>query len=131
MLLLDWYRQYLEIKYNSRKLKNDVVVEEKVCQSCETLRHQLEVANYEKQQILSKLLKEPEPVKETVAPVITRPVRLPWPARKQLLETEDREKARIMRNAPKPDVPPTVADVAELEKDLKVAEDTRTAEGQK
>jgi hypothetical protein len=127
MILLDWYRQYLEIKYNSRKLKNEVVVEEKVCASCETLKQQLEVANYEKAQLLSKILKEPEPVKETQAPTITRPVRLPWPARRQLLETEDREKARLLRNAPKPDA--TATNVAELEKELDVASTER--EGQK
>lgn len=129
--MFNWLREYLNIKYEFReraiRLKKESAQsnieldkEEEICQSCETLRQQLEIANYEKGQLLSKILKEPEVPKETQPPQITRPTRLPWPARRQLLEQEDREKARLIRSAPKPDA--TIADVAELEKDLKVAE---------
>lgn len=127
MFILDWYKQYLEIKYDSRKRKNEVVVEEKVCASCETLKQQLEISNYEKGEILKKLLKEPEPVIDSPPIAVTRPRMIPWHVRKQLLETEDREKAKVLRNAPKP--VETTTDVAELEKELDVATETR--EGQK
>lgn len=128
MFLLEWYKEYLEIKYNSRKLKNEVVVEEKICQSCETLRQQLEFSNYEKTQLLNKLLKEPEPEKVTEAPQITRPRQVPWNVRRQLLEQEDRVKAQRLRNVPKPDAPEIVKEeTAELERELNVAAETREA----
>jgi hypothetical protein len=129
MFLLDWYREYLEIKYNSRKLKNEVVVEEKVCQSCETLRQQLEFSNYEKTQLLNKLLKEPEPEpKPAEAPQITRPRSIPWNVRRQLLEQEDRVKAQRLRDAAKPDSEIAKVSTEDLEKELKIAEQER--EGQ-
>jgi hypothetical protein len=122
MFLLDWYKQYLEIKYNSRKLKNEVVVEEKVCQSCETLKQQLEFSNYEKKQLLAKILKEPEPTPVTEAPQITRPRTVPWHVRRQMLEAEDRVKAQRLREAPKPDSPEVVKEeTAELERELDIA----------
>lgn len=127
MFLLEWYRQYLEIKYNSRKLKNEVVVEEKVCASCETLRQQLEIANYEKTQLLGKILKEPEPVKDAVeGPKISIPRNVPWNIRRQMLEHEDREKAKILRNAPKPEI--INKEIALLEKELDIAQETRETE---
>jgi len=129
MFLLDWYREYLEIKYNSRKLKNEVVVEEKVCQSCETLRQQLEFSNYEKTQLLNKLLKEPEPEpKPAPAPEITRPKSIPWHVRRQLLEAEDRVKAQRLRDVAKPDAEVAKVSTEDLEKELKIAEQER--EGQ-
>jgi hypothetical protein len=134
MFLLDWYERYLEIKYNSRKLKNEVVVEEKVCQSCETLRQQLEFSNYEKTQLLTKILKEPEPEpKPAEAPQITRPRSIPWNVRRQLLEQEDRVKAQRLRNIPKPDSTIAVVkeDTADLEKELEIAGKEREAAGQK
>ena len=135
MFLLDWYERYLEIKYNSRKLKNEVVVEEKVCASCETLRQQLEFSNYEKTQLLNKLLKEPEPEpKQPEAPQITRPRSIPWNVRRQLLEQEDRVKAQRLRSVPKPDSEVTPVSTEDLEKDLKIAEQEREgqdASGQK
>lgn len=128
MFLLDWYEKYLQIKYNSRKLKNEVVVEEKVCQSCETLRQQLEFSNYEKTQLLNKLLKEPEPEPKTEAPQVTRPRSIPWHVRRQLLEQEDRVKAQRLRDVAKPDSEVAKVSTEDLEKDLKVAEQER--EGQ-
>jgi hypothetical protein len=129
MFLLDWYERYLEIKYNSRKLKNEVVVEEKVCQSCETLRQQLEFSNYEKTQLLNKLLKEPE--KEPApaeAPQITRPKSIPWHVRRQLLEQEDRVKAQRIRDAAKPDSEVAKVSTEDLEKELKIAEQERESQ---
>lgn len=127
MFLLDWYRQYLNIKWESRERKNLVVIDEKVCQSCETLKAQLEIANYEKSQLLNKLLKEPEP--EPVAPqppMITRPRQMSWNVRRQLLEQEDRVKAQRLKSVPKPDSPEVAKEsVEDLEKELDLAEQTR------
>lgn len=130
MLLLDWYREWLEIRseFKAKKfeLTREVKQEDTVCQSCETLRNQLEIANYEKRQLLDRLLhtpeKEPERIKapELVAP---RPKTIPWHVRKQMLETEDRAKARALKDAAQPDT--AKVDVSELEKELGIAEKAR------
>ncbi len=110
MFLLKWYREYLTIR------------SERVCEGCEVLRHQLEVSNYEKKQLLDRLLERPEPIIEKPPVAITPPTSLPWRARRQILEAEDREKARAMREAAKPDA--TVS-VEELEKEMNVVEKAR------
>ena len=99
--MFNWYREWIQIRKESR-----------VCESCETLRHQLEVVNFEKKQLLDKLLnpEKPEPVKEPA--LIIPPKGIPWAVRKQMLEQEDREKAKLMREAPKP------VSLEELEKDF-------------
>lgn len=130
MFILDWYKEWLEIrsefKTRSLELKTAVKQEEIICQSCETLKSQLEIANYEKRQLLSRLLEKPEPIEERLTapePQAMRPRAVPWHVKKQMLETEDREKARAMREAPKPDS--EKANVDELERELKVVETAR------
>lgn len=130
MFLLDWYKQYLDIRteFKQKKLELNTVVkkEETVCQSCETLRVQLEIANYEKKQLLDRILEKPEAPPITEPPAITRPKMVPWNVRRQILEQEDREKARALRNAATPDA--AKVDVTELEKELNVAGQEREAQ---
>jgi len=129
MILLDWYQQWLEIRTEFKAKKFELtreVKQEEVCQSCETLRNQLEIANYEKKLLLDRILATPEKEPErTTAPelVAARPRTIPWHVRQQMLEKEDREKARALRNAPKSDS--EKIDVSELEKELGVAEKAR------
>ncbi len=125
MFLLDWYKQWLDIRTEFRTKSLETKQVETVCQSCETLKQQLEFSNYEKTQLLNKLLKEPEAPPVTEAPQVTRPRMVPWNVRRQMLEREDREKAKLLRNAPKPDA---VADVAALEKELDIASAEREAQ---
>lgn len=126
--MFQWLHELLEIKYEFRerrtKLTREVVIEDKVCQSCETLRQQLEIANYEKQKLLDKLIKEPESTPIIEGQKITIPKMIPWNVRKQMLEREDREKARSLRNAAIPDV----KTIDELEKELDIASTEREAE---
>ena len=91
--------------------------ESKVCESCETLKIQLAIVNQEKSQLLARLLDETSPKVETVTgpPQITRPIAIPWKVRQQMLEREDRIKAKLMKDAPKPIEVPTLE---ELEADL-------------
>ena len=135
MFLLDWYKQWLDIRAEYRQidtvLSKEVKQEELVCQSCETLKQQLEIANYEKQKLLDRILEKPELPKETEPPKITRPHSIPWAARRQILEQEDREKARAMRNAATPDSSHVTLDVSDLEKELGVAQQAREAESAK
>jgi len=73
--------------------------EKSVCYSCETLRTQLAEANYEKKQLLMRVLnqgnvinavppvEEDEPLKQIPAK------HLPWPAMRARLEEQDRLKS--------------------------------------
>lgn len=92
-----------------------------VCPTCEVLKQQLDVANTECHNLLNRLTAkpEPEPIKEP--PQVTMPRSIPWSVRRQMLEAEDRERARLMREAPKP------ASTEELEKELEIAQEQREA----
>lgn len=130
MFLLDWYQQYLMIRSQWRRDATDIVRTEKeveICQSCETLRDQLALANAREQKLLDRIMEKPEKPVDTphVAGKPILPLRTPWKVRQQMLETEDRIKAQRLREAPKP----STTDVAELEKELDIASAERTAEG--
>lgn len=118
--MFGWLKELLELKVEYRR-------ENHVCDSCETLKTQLNIANFNNEQLMRKILKEPEPIVNEQPPVITRPAAVPWQVRRQMLMAEDREKAKLIRNAPKPDsiVKETTED---LEKELGVVEAERNAE---
>lgn len=89
---------------------------DKVCQSCETLREQLAFERDEKKKLLDSILEASKPKDDkTVAdPSTYKPVKptfVPWNVRRQMLEAEDREKARILRNQSEEE-----KKIAELEK---------------
>jgi len=96
----------------------------KVCASCETLKIQLESVNHEKNKLLDRLLTPPI-VETVVQPVreITAPVNIPWNVRRQMLEREDREKAKLLQNAPVP------ISTEDLEKELDLASTRMEAKG--
>jgi len=94
-----------------------------VCPSCEILKQQLDVANLEIRRLLDKILEKPQPESIKPPPEITPPRNVPWSVRRQMLEAEDREKARLMREAPKPTV-----STEELEKELNIAAAARETE---
>lgn len=123
--MFQWLRELLEIRYEYRekntRLRSEVKHEQVVCENCEVLKEILAAERYDKQQLLKKLLAEPAKEVESVEPIeITRPKIMPWRVKRQLLEAEDRKKAELLRNAPKPDV-----DVKDLEKELDIVEKER------
>jgi hypothetical protein len=125
MFLLDWYKQWMDIRTELRLRESEL--NPKICESCETLKHQLEISNHEKKQLLDRLLEKPEPVKEVVrneTPMML-PRNIPWNVRRQMLEAEDREKARVLKNAPKPDSAIDKVETEELEKALDLAAEQR------
>jgi len=86
------------------------------CESCETLKIQLEIANYDKKQMLDTILSFTRPV-VTEAPVEReiepiRPKTVPWSVRRRMVEAEDRESARLMKQKQ--------AEIEELEKELEI-----------
>lgn len=72
----------------------------RICQSCETLKHQLEVMSYTQRELVKTIteISKPEvPVSNEVRdyePI--KPRTVPWQVKRQLLEEEDRVKARII-----------------------------------
>lgn len=99
-------------------------LEELPCNTCEVLRSQLDESNRERRELLSRLLEpsKPEPIpqdKEELVPI--RPSFTPWRVRQQMLEEEDRQKARLMREK--------AAEITKLEKELGVATDESAPSG--
>jgi hypothetical protein len=91
----------------------------RICSSCETLRLQLEISNSEKRQLLERILEKPVVVNSTGPVEMTKPMNVPWNVRRQMLEAEDRVKARLMREAPIP--------TEDLEKEMDIAAEKRDA----
>lgn len=83
------------------------------CESCEVLKQQLAIANLEKKQLLDSILIKPQ-VNESSAPVSMTPTKqVTWKVRQQMLEAEDRAKARLMKESPKP-----LHDIDDLEQEV-------------
>lgn len=96
--------------------------EEKVCSSCENLKTQVDRLLYENNRLLDRILEKPAPEPVREPPQITPPRNIPWSVRRQMLEAEDREKARLMREAPKP------VSTEDLEKEMEIVSDKRERE---
>lgn len=104
--MFNWLREYFELKR-----------EYKACESCETLRRQLEIANREKEVLLNRIINPIVPeVKsvEQIEPKMIMPRAIPWNVRRQMLEAEDRKKAELLKAAPVP----KISNVEELEKEI-------------
>ena len=75
-----------------------------ICESCEVLKGQLEILNYTNKQLMDRILNPPVPVTipEPAQREVSIPKNIPWGVRRQMLEAEDRERAKLMKNAPVP-----------------------------
>lgn len=99
----------------------------KVCQSCETLKTQLAVANIEKQELLKTLLQVNKPVEPVkLIEKEEEPVRLnkpmPWNVRRQLLEQESARQAQIIKDKEK-----QLKEIEQLEENLLTTTQTGTS----
>lgn len=83
------------------------------CETCEILREQLHKSDAERRDLLQRLLEpakaEPPSVQSEEHVAITPPF-TPWRVKQQMLEQEDRVKAKLMRDRTK--------EIAELEKEV-------------
>ena len=114
MFLLDWYREFINIRLEARH-----------CESCEILKQQLSIANQEIHKLMDRVLDKPEPtVKVEERREITMPRPITWKVRRQMLEQEDRERARVLRQAPKPDSELN-NEIQEIEREMDIAGQTR------
>lgn len=116
---MNWFHRLMNPHCPHCKEEHD---ESRVCQSCEHLKIMLEQSNIERKQLLGKLLDKIDPPAndpvmndEPKEPQLMKR-NIPWNVRRQMLEKEDREKARLMRDAPKPMIVNTEID--QLEKEL-------------
>lgn len=114
MGILEFIREYLDIRRESRSY----------CKSCEVLREQLSVVNFEKKQLMDNLLVKPAPVQvEHVQPEPIAPKMVPWHIKRQMLEEQDRALAATIRRQ-KEDAAKAVSNseisVEELEKELAI-----------
>lgn len=96
-------------------------VETLSCDSCDTLRSQLELANHEKNEILNRLLNREVPLDSERLHVnhVEKPKPRPWPVIRRKMEQADRIKAAALKNAGIPDK--IVVDnpkIEELEKEI-------------
>ena len=86
------------------------------CETCEILRMQLAESNAERKELLHRLLEkdkiEPPPTTNEEHVPIT-PQFTPWRVRQQMLESEDRKKAELMRTRAK--------EIADLEKEVGIS----------
>ena len=110
LFILNWYKQWKEIR-------NEYPQPEKVCESCETLKMQLAIANNEKAALLNRLLEKPEPEQrpDTSNLKAVLPTRHQnWNVRRQILEREDRERAKALQRNQRESEPeaPKVTSVA-------------------
>lgn len=92
MFLLNWLREYKQIK-----------AEYRICESCETLKMELSHLRQDNERLLNAVLSKPI-IEETVSKaedlVPIQPRVVPWRVRQQMLEAEDRDKAKKMRDNP-------------------------------
>lgn len=92
------------------------------CLVCEVLREQLYHSEAERKELLQRVLIPSmpiEPVTDVQVPKPITPPFMPWRLRQQILEQEDRHKAKVMRDKAK--------EIADLEKELGVAHDVSSS----
>ena len=117
-------REKLEAERLARVEAREEIRDNSVCPSCETYKRQLEIRNHEYELLLNRLLEKPELPQLQEAPAISsKPRMVPWAVRRQMLEAEDRKKAQLMSQAPKPQS----ESVEDLEKELDVVQQEREA----
>lgn len=124
MLLLNWYRDWLELRREYKK--------EKVCETCETLKIQVEQLRYDNGKLMDRILEKPNTVTEpripdNITPILPR--NKPWKVIQQSLEAQDRVRAaQLRKDAPKPVIAmPINTETEELEQEILNAEREREA----
>lgn len=77
--------------------------ENSICQTCEVLTTQLARSNVEKDNLLSQIERMANPSVPAEVPVETpeplKPRVIPWAVQRNIMEAEDRHKAKLMRDA--------------------------------
>lgn len=97
MFLLRWYERFLQIRLEAEGLRINLA-RERVCESCEYLKAEIEKKDQLVKELIDKLTDKPtetistEQKQEPIVPRFT-----PWRVRRQMMEAEDRVRAQKMR----------------------------------
>lgn len=102
---------------------HDEKQESKVCSSCETLHQMLDQVNREKASLLESLLESTRPreietikiPENNIEPL--RPPHVSWRIKQQMLESEDRERAKLLSKKMQ-EIKESKIDVSDLEAEL-------------
>lgn len=88
-IMFNWLREFYEIRAEYRR-----------CRTCEELRRELDYLRGDNQRLLNKLVfLSPEVKQESSNQLISaKPLRVPWIVKQQMLEAEDRQKAKIIKD---------------------------------
>lgn len=116
--MINFFHQLLNPHCPECKLEKQ---DSRICNSCETLKMEIERLRFENERLLTRILKEPERVETDTKPIsLNPPKNIPWAVRRQMLEAEDRKKAQLLKNAPKPS-----DNIKDLENELGIVESER------
>jgi len=121
--MFNWLSELLTILDNHKSSKREL----NNCLTCESLKMQLAIANDEKSKLLDRLLnplKQDEPKVDIgeLKPILPRTALAnSWRVKQQMLEAEDREKNKILKQ----NVSQSSITVDELEKELGIVEKER------
>lgn len=100
--------------------------EENSCKSCETLRMQLDTVNRINKELIDHLFPmKPESDELGSVPEMIKPKLIPWKVKQQMLESEDRRKAILMRQAESNNKIPDKKEIEELEKEIGIIGETK------
>jgi|SRR6516165_9326830 hypothetical protein len=126
MFILDWIQQIYAMKYEYQVRKRQLDdTGPKYCESCETLKGQLSIANQQNEKLLERIMEKPTPTVEPGPPQIMTPIKkIPWMVRKQMLESEDRVKAEAIKKAAQPDTD----EIRDFEKEVEDAKRARESQ---
>ncbi len=117
MLLLDWYRQWVEIRRENNR-ENELI---------ETLKHELEMLRHERDTLLGHTLRgNQQEIKTSQEVTEFKPIparNMPWAVRRQILEENDRAKAKLLNS--KMAVTTTETTVDDLEQELNIVAQER------
>ena len=86
------------------------------CESCEILRLQLDESNRERKDLLHRLLDKDKPEPPSIPTEELRPITpqyTPWRVKQQMMEQEDRVKAKLLRDRS--------AEIDKLEKEVGIS----------
>jgi len=118
MWLIKWIKEYQTMKLELQERRQAL----RVCESCETLKHQLEIVNHNNRELVAQILKEDPietPVERNLQPILPKR-HVPWSVRRQELEANDRATAQLKRQQAE-EIRPTAVDspqIEELEADV-------------
>lgn len=112
----NWLSELLEIRHVSNERKKEL----QICDSCEVLKLQLSIMNQNNQQLLNRILEkpvsEPATTQEEFQPINKHEI--PFRVRREMLEKEDRARAKSLKLAAQPDS----AEIDKLERELGITD---------